>query len=119
MSGYLVLAEDLYRNGDRCAEGWNFGPKDEDCQSVEKILNTMIKTWGEGASWELDSNSNPHEAGFLKLDCSKAAQQLKWVPHWNLEFTLSLIVKWHKAWMSNADMKKQCLEEIDLYSNKL
>jgi CDP-glucose 4,6-dehydratase len=119
LSGYLVLAEELYNNGDHFAVGWNFGPKDEDCQSVEKILNTMIKTWGEGASWELDTNSNPHEAGFLKLDCSKAAQQLKWLPQWNLEFTLSLIVNWHKAWLNNGDIKKQCLKEIDLYSNRL
>jgi CDP-glucose 4,6-dehydratase len=119
LSGYLLLAEELYNNGDQFAEGWNFGPKDEDCQSVEKILNTMIKTWGEGASWKLDSSNNPHEAGFLKLDCSKAAQQLKWVPQWNLEFTLKSIVEWHKAWMNNADMKKQCLKEIELYVNKL
>ncbi len=119
LSGYLVLAEELFNNGDDFAGGWNFGPKDEDCQSVEKILNTMIKTWGEGASWELDALNNPHEAGFLKLDCSKAAQQLKWVPKWTLEFTLNSIVDWHKAWMNNADMKKQCLKEIELYSNKI
>ena len=119
LSGYLVLAEELFNNGDHFAGGWNFGPKDEDCQSVEKILNTMIKTWGDGASWELDANNNPHEAGFLKLDCSKAAQQLKWVPKWTLEITLSSIVDWHKGWMNNADMKKQCLKEIELYSNTI
>lgn len=118
LSGYLVLAEELYTNGDDFAGGWNFGPKDEDCQSVEKILNTMIKTWGTGASWQMDTNSNPHEAGFLKLDCSKAGQQLKWFPKWNLEFTLKSIVNWHKEWMQNSDMKKQCLNEIKLYSNK-
>lgn len=119
LSGYLVLAEELYNNGDHFAGGWNFGPKDEDCQSVEKILNTMIKTWGDGASWQLDANNNPHEAGFLKLDCSKASQELKWVPQWNLEFTLKSIVNWHKAWINNADMKEECLKEIELYANKL
>lgn len=118
LSGYLVLAEELYINGDNFAGGWNFGPKDEDCQSVEKILKTMIKTWGTGASWQLDTNSNPHEAGFLKLDCSKAGQQLKWFPKWNLEFTLKSIVNWHKEWMQSSDMKKQCINEIKLYSNK-
>jgi CDP-glucose 4,6-dehydratase len=118
LSGYLVLAEELYTNGDNFAGGWNFGPKDEDCQSVEKILSTMIKIWGTGASWQLDTNSNPHEAGFLKLDCSKAGQQLKWSPKWNLEFTLKSIVDWHKEWMQNSDMKKQCLKEINLYSKK-
>jgi CDP-glucose 4,6-dehydratase len=116
LSGYLVLAEELYINGDAFAGGWNFGPKDEDCQTVEKILNTMIKTWGAGASWKLDIDSNPHEAVFLKLDCSKAAQQLKWFPKWNLEFTLKSIVDWHKAWINKVDMKKQCLKEIELYT---
>ena len=116
LSGYLVLAEELYIYGDAFAGGWNFGPKDEDCQTVEKILNTMIKTWGAGASWKLDTDSNPHEAGFLKLDCSKAAQQLKWFPKWNLEFTLKSIVDWHKAWINKVDMKKQCLKEIELYT---
>lgn len=119
LSGYLVLAENLYNSGNRFAEGWNFGPKDEDCKSVEWILDTMKKTWGEGASWKLDTNNNPHEAGFLKLDCSKAAQELKWVPQWDLEFTLKSIVDWHKAWINNADMKKQCLQEIKLYSNQI
>jgi CDP-glucose 4,6-dehydratase len=119
LSGYLVLAEELFTNGDAFAGGWNFGPKDEDCQSVERILNTMIETWGVGASWQLDTDNNPHEAGFLKLDCSKAAQQLKWFPKWNLEFTLKSIVDWNKAWINKLDMKKQCLKEIELYSNKI
>jgi CDP-glucose 4,6-dehydratase len=119
LSGYLVLAEHLYTYGQEYAQAWNFGPKDQDCQSVEWILNSMIKTWGEDASWELDVNNNPHEAGFLKLDCSKAAQQLKWEPKWNLEFTLKSIVNWHKAWMNKEDLKKGCLKEIDLYTDKL
>jgi CDP-glucose 4,6-dehydratase len=119
LSGYLVLAEHLYTYGQEYAQAWNFGPKDQDCQSVEWILNSMIKTWGEDASWKLDVNNNPHEAGFLKLDCSKAAQQLKWEPKWNLEFTLKSIVNWHKAWMNKEDLKKGCLKEIDLYTDKL
>jgi CDP-glucose 4,6-dehydratase len=115
LAGYLVLAEELFNHGNQFAEGWNFGPKDEDCQSVEWILTNMIKSWGEGASWELDENNNPHEAGFLKLDCSKASKELNWVPKWNLAFTLQSIVTWHKAWMNGIDMKKQCLKEIELY----
>jgi CDP-glucose 4,6-dehydratase len=118
LSGYLVLAEELFRNGDSFAGAWNFGPKDENCQSVEWILNKMINIWGGGATWQLDTNSNPHEAGYLKLDCSKAAQELKWTPQWNLEFTLKSIVNWHKAWMGRADIRKHCLNEIKLYSNK-
>lgn len=119
LSGYLVLAEHLYLYGQEYAQAWNFGPRDQDCKSVEWILNSIIKTWGEDASWELDVNSNPHEAGFLKLDCSKAKQRLKWEPQWNLKLTLKSIVNWHKAWINKEDLKKECLKEIDLYTNKL
>jgi CDP-glucose 4,6-dehydratase len=73
LSGYLVLAQELFLNGDNFAEGWNFGPKDEDCKPVNWILDNMVKFWGNNASWNLDKNNNPHEAGFLKLDCSKAS----------------------------------------------
>ena len=115
LSGYLVLAQKLYEKGDDFAEAWNFGPRDEDCRPVNWILDNMVKKWGAGASWELDKNSNPHEAGYLKLDCTKAAGKLNWHPNWKLEDTLELIVDWHQAWISGNDMQKKCLNEIKKY----
>lgn len=117
LSGYLMLAEALFEKGDLFAEAWNFGPNDQDCQPVDWILNKMTKTWGENASWKLDTENNPHEAGFLKLDCSKVKSRLKWEPKWNLDFTLDLIVKWHQDWMSGKNTQKQCLQEIEAYYN--
>lgn len=117
LSGYLLLAEHLYNFGDEFAEAWNFGPKDEDCRPVNWILDKMTATWGAGASWILDNESNPHEAGYLKLDCSKAAARLNWKPRWQLEHTLSLIVKWHQHWQSGSNMNQQCLQEIAEYTN--
>ena len=116
LSGYLVLAQELFLNGDNFAEGWNFGPKDEDCKPVSWILDKMVTYWGNNASWNLDKNNNPHEAGFLKLDCSKASNRLKWNPKWNLELTLKSIVDWHKLYTNGGDIKKQCLKEINTYS---
>ena len=116
LSGYLVLAEHLFTFGQEYAEAWNFGPKEEDCKPVNWILDQMVATWGAGASWELDKNNNPHEAGFLKLDCSKAATRLNWQPKWNLENTLHSIVTWHKSWIKKEDLKQKCLQEITLYS---
>jgi CDP-glucose 4,6-dehydratase len=116
LSGYLVLAQELFLNGDDFAEGWNFGPKDEDCKPVSWILDKMVKYWGNNASWSLDNNNNPHEAGFLKLDCSKASNRLKWNPKWNLELTLKSIVDWHQFYTNGGDVKKQCLKEIHTYS---
>ena len=116
LSGYLVLAQELFLNGDNFAEGWNFGPKDEDCKPVNWILDNMVTFWGNNASWNLDKNNNPHEAGFLKLDCSKASNRLKWNPKWNLQLTLKSIVDWHQLYTNGGDIKKQCLKEINTYN---
>ena len=116
LSGYLVLAQELFLNGDDFSEGWNFGPKDEDCKPVSWILDEMVSHWGNNASWILDKNNNPHEAGFLKLDCSKASNRLKWDPKWNLQLTLKSIVDWHQIYTNGGDLKKQCLKEINNYS---
>jgi len=117
LSGYLMLAEALFDKGNLFAEAWNFGPNDEDCQPVDWILNKMVQAWGNNASWKLDTNNNPHEAGFLKLDCSKVKSRLKWEPKWNLDITLDLIVKWHQGWISGKNIQKQCLKEIEAYYN--
>jgi CDP-glucose 4,6-dehydratase len=117
IAGYLVLAENLYMHGDDFAEGWNFGPKDEGCKPVNWILDKMVNKWGAGASWELDKNNNPHEAGFLKLDCSKAVNRLKWQPKWSLQETLEMIVNWHQNYLKGNDIKKECLKEINKYTN--
>jgi CDP-glucose 4,6-dehydratase len=106
LSGYLVLAQELYLNGNDFAEGWNFGPKDEDCKPVSWILDKMVANWGYGSSWELDKNNNPHEAGFLKLDCSKAANRLNWVPKWNIETAIKTTVDWNKAFLKSKNMRE-------------
>jgi CDP-glucose 4,6-dehydratase len=116
LSGYLVLAQELFLNGDSFAEGWNFGPKDEDCKPVSWILDQMVTYWGNNASWSLDKNNNPYEAGFLKLDCSKASNRLKWNPKWNLQLTLKSIIDWHQLYINGADIKNLCLKEINTYS---
>jgi CDP-glucose 4,6-dehydratase len=115
IAGYLVLAENLYIHGDDFAEGWNFGPKDDGCKPVDWILDKMVENWGEGAKWELDKNNNPHEASFLKLDCSKAANRLKWQPKWNLQETLDMIVNWHQQYLDGANMNEECLTKIKEY----
>lgn len=118
LSGYLVLAENLYIHGTAYAEAWNFGPKEDDCKPVNWILDKMVVDWGTDARWELDKSNNPHEAGYLKLDCSKAASELKWNPKWNLEYTLNLIVNWHQGWQSGINAKDLCLKEIESYSKE-
>ena len=114
ISGYLMLAEKLYDNPKEFSEGWNFGPRDEDVKPVEWILDKMVAKWSN-ASWELDENFHPHEAGFLKLDISKASSKLGWFPMWNLEKALDEVINWHQSYLRGENMQKVCLKQISNY----
>lgn len=115
LSGYLLLAQQLYAHGQAYAEGWNFGPRDEDAKPVQWIVEALCQAWGNGASWTLQPGTHPHEANFLKLDISKARQHLDWTPRWTLETALSRIVAWHQAWRQGDDMRAICLDQITQY----
>lgn len=114
LSGYLTVAEKLYSEGAEYSEAWNFGPKDEDAQPVQKIVETLSSNWGE-ANWFLSKGEHPHEAHYLKLDCSKAKMRLNWQPVWDLDTTLSKITKWHKEWLAKSNMREYTLTEIKEY----
>jgi CDP-glucose 4,6-dehydratase len=114
LSGYLILAQKLYKDQIEYAEGWNFGPNEQDVKPVDWILDKMITKW-PGSSWKLDINSNPHEADFLKLDISKAKFKLGWSPVWELSQTLEKIINWHQAWLNKEDIQAVCLAEIKEY----
>ena len=118
LSGYLILAQKLYKNQEDYAEGWNFGPNEKDVKPVDWILDKMIAKW-PNSSWELDKNSNPHEAYFLKLDISKAESKLGWKPVWELSQTLDKIIDWHKNWLKKEDMQVICLAEIEEYTRDM
>jgi len=117
LSGYLTLAEHLYQHGAAYAEGFNFGPNDTDAKPVEWIIERLCQTWGKGASWTLDGQPQPHEATYLKLDCSKARSRLNWQPRWSLEQTIGKIVEWHQAKDQGADMRAMTLAQIIAYQN--
>ena len=118
LSGYLLLAERLYQHGQTNAEGWNFGPRDEDAQPVHWIVDRLCENWGRGATWALQPGDHPHEASYLKLDISKVRQRLQWEPRWSLSMALTHITEWHQAWLSGADMQAYCLQQINLYQGQ-
>lgn len=115
LTGYLRLAAKLFVDGARYAQAWNFGPDDSDAQNVEWITQRICMLWGEGATYELDTNPQPHEANFLKLDCSKAKAELGWYPRWNIERTLKTIVHWNKAFNNGENIRNVTLQQIDEY----
>jgi CDP-glucose 4,6-dehydratase len=117
LSGYMTLAERLYLDGTAFAESFNFGPYDSDAKPVEWIIERLCQVWGGGASWRLDGQPQPHEATYLKLDCSKAHSRLAWRQRWNLEQAIEKIVHWHQAGNKGCDMRDTTLAQIASYQN--
>lgn len=115
LSGYLILAERLYTEGATFAQAFNFGPLEEDARPVQWIVDSMAKYWGGNASWHIENGTHPHEAHYLKLDCSKAHATLGWIPRWNLELALQSIVVWHKTYRSGQNMREVCEQQIADY----
>ncbi len=121
LAGYLILAERLYNDGQTFAEGWNFGPNDQDVRSVEWIAEYLKKLWGGPAAWTTvpreEVQKNLHESKYLKLDISKAKTNLGWNPCWNLESGLLKVVEWHLNWWKKNDAKAMCLQQILEHQN--
>jgi CDP-glucose 4,6-dehydratase len=112
LSGYLKLAEKLWCEPKVYSEAWNFGPRDEDAKSVGWIVKQLCEVWGSGAAWQLDDHNHPHEAGYLKLDISKAAHKMSWMPTWTLDIALMKIVDWQKVFIAKGDLRSFSLTQI-------
>jgi len=104
LSGYLILAQKLYKSPSEYAESWNFGPHGDDIRHVGWVLDKMILK-RPNLAWKLEKGPHLHEASFLKLDISKAKLKLDWQPTWKLEYTLEKIIDWHQAWLNKKDMQ--------------
>lgn len=115
LRGYLTLAERLFEEGPGFAEGWNFGPNDEDARPVAWIVEQMAALWGSDAQWRIDAGAHPHEATYLKLDISKARSRLAWHPALRLDAALALIIDWSKQRLAGADMRQLTLAQIHTY----
>jgi CDP-glucose 4,6-dehydratase len=114
LSGYLVLAERLFAEGHDFAEAWNFGPEERDARPVQWIVEYLCRQ-SANATWRCDTAQQPHEAGMLKLDNSKAKSRLGWHPRWNLRSALGMTLSWHQAWNQGYDMAAASLQQIREY----
>lgn len=115
LRGYATLAEHLFEHGARFAEGWNFGPRDEDSKTVGWIARRMSEMWGPDAHWNTTSGVQPHEAHILKLDISKARSRLGWHPLLGLEEALQLTVDWARERRAGGDVRQLTLAQIGAY----
>lgn len=116
LSGYMKLAELLSGdNAVRYATAFNFGPSDDDAKPVSWIADKIQQHWGGEASWTLDEGLKVHEAGYLKLDSSRARAELGWRPKLRLEQAIEWIVEWHKEFLQGQDMAAATRSQIARY----
>ncbi len=115
LHGYIKLAEKLLLGDPRFATAYNFGPADDDARPVSWIVEKMTRFWGEGASSTLDPDPGVHEAGYLKLDASRARTDLDWYPRLRLETALSWLVDWYRAAQRDEDLQALTFRQISAF----
>jgi CDP-glucose 4,6-dehydratase len=118
LSGYLLLAENLYKEPKKWSQGWNFGPHAEDAKEVGWIVNFISDKLNIQKKWELDKGVHPHEANFLHLDTEKAQNELGWKPKWNLVEALMKVIEWNLSWQNQSNAFDLCKEQINEYQEK-
>jgi len=116
LAAYLMIAKAQYE--DAAKSGWyNVGPDDCDCVTTGELVDLFCEFWGEGLTWEDRYVGGPHEARFLKLDCSKLKSVFRWQPRWNIRMAVEKTAEWTKAYQINGDIK-QCMDnQIDAFFN--
>ena len=114
---YLMIAAKQYE--DSSFAGWyNVGPDDADCFRTGALVDLFVKTWGEDMQWINRYDGGPHEANFLKLDCSKLKATFNWKPRWNLETAIEKTVEWSKCWISSGDIRECMDKQIEEFLNR-
>lgn len=102
---YLQIAQKQYE--DPAFQGYyNVGPDDCDCVTTGQLVTMFCELWGDGAVWENQSENGPHEANFLKLDCSRIKHVFGWRPRWHIREALDKTVEWSKAYLDGQDLQK-------------
>jgi len=112
LAAYLTIAEKQY-DDKRLAGFYNVGPDDCDCVMTGELVDLFCKTWGNGAKWENQAEKDaPHEANFLKLDCSKIKSTLGWKPRWHIEKCMEMVCRFSKEWLHGGDIPAEMDKEI-------
>ncbi len=110
---YLTIARKQYEDR-RYAGFYNVGPDDCDCVSTGELVTLFCSCWGEGASWENQAEANaPHEANFLKLDCSKIKSVFGWKPRWHIRECMEKTCAFSKVWLAGDDIPAEMDREIN------
>lgn len=114
---YLIIAAKQYENHEY-AGCYNVGPDEVDCFETGTLVDLFVNKWGEEIKWINKHDGGPHEANFLKLDCSKLKMTFKWKPYWNLDKAIEKVVEWSKCWIANEDVNECMDEQIKEFLNR-
>ena len=112
---YLLIAQKQYE--DKSYAGfYNVGPDECDCVTTGQLVDLFCKYWGDGAAWENQAEENaPHEANFLKLDCSKVKRVFGWAPRWHIEECMDMTCRFSKEWLAGGDIPAEMDREIEAF----
>lgn len=112
---YLMIAQRQYEDG--AYAGWyNVGPDECDCVTTGELVDLFCTAWGDGAKWVNRAEANaPHEANFLKLDCSKIKRTFSWQPRWHIAQAIGKTVEWSRVWLAGGDIPAEMDRQIKEY----
>jgi CDP-glucose 4,6-dehydratase len=119
LSGYILLAKNLYDHPKKFSGSWNFGPSTNYVQTVLQIVESIFNQIGKGSIQISESTKEAYEANLLQLNCDKSHQLLNWYPRWNIDKTLNAIVVWYKAYMNNENIEDITRNQIYDYFPEL
>lgn len=110
---YLTIAQKQYEDK-KFAGFYNVGPDDCDCVTTGELVDLFCKYWGGNAAWENQAEANaPHEANFLKLDCSKIKATFGWKPRWHIEECMDMTTRFSKVWLNGGNVSEEMEREIN------
>lgn len=112
---YLMIAQKQYKDG-KYAGWYNVGPDECDCVTTGELVNLFCSSWGNNLTWDNQAETHaPHEANFLKLDCSKIKSVFGWKPRWHIDEAIKMTVDWTKVWLNKGDIPAEMDREIRVY----
>lgn len=114
LAAYLMIVQQQFVDS-KFSGFYNVGPDDCDCVTTGDLVNMFCRYWGKGISWINKSDGGPHEANFLKLDCSKLKNTFGWKPKWNVNEAVKNAVEWSKVYMAGEDVVSCMDSQIDKF----
>jgi len=113
---YLMVAQKQVA-AKKLAGAYNVGPNDSDCVTTGKLVDLFCENWGDGLTWINKFDGGPHEANFLKLDCSKLKTTFGWKPKWDIDTAIKKTIEWTKVYQLNGNIEQIMDAQINEYLN--